>query len=158
MTSAQLWDGRSWEAERPGQVRLCDADSGRVEQVLEGHWGAVWSVAFAPDGKLLASGGHDGTVRVWNATSGQAVATLQGHRGTVWCVRFAPDGRTLASASEDGSVKLWDVTSTGANLVFRERPTRSGNREAVVGVAFTDGQRTPPPAATASASASGDHG
>ncbi len=70
-----------------------------------------WSVAFAPDGRTLASASDDKSVKLWDVQSRKEVATLTGHGDYVRSVAFAPDGRTLASASADKSVKLWDVQS-----------------------------------------------
>ncbi len=41
--------------------------------------GSVWSVAYSPDGKNIASGSLDKTIKVWNAQTGQCVSTLSGH-------------------------------------------------------------------------------
>jgi WD40 repeat protein len=48
-------------------------------QTLEGHSDWVNTVAFSPDGRLLASGSGDGTVRLWGPATGAAVQTLEGH-------------------------------------------------------------------------------
>jgi WD40 repeat protein len=66
-------------------------------------------VAFSPDGKALASAGHDETVKVWEVATGKNLATLRRHTRAVPRVAFSPDGKTLASTSADHTIKLWDV-------------------------------------------------
>ncbi|MBI2933924.1 MAG: hypothetical protein HYY16_19945 [Planctomycetes bacterium] len=90
------------------------------------------SLAFAPDGKSLASV-HRDEIRVWDPSSGKVVQTV---RASAKAVRFAPDGKTLATADESGAVRLWDP-QTG-NLRGKLSASKSGLRA----VTYTpDGER-----------------
>ncbi len=73
------------------------------------HPGGATTIAFAPDGKRLATSGYDGAVRLWDAATGLPVRKLEGARGTVWTLDYAPDGDRLAAAGEDGRVTLWKL-------------------------------------------------
>ena len=77
--------------------------------ILRRHIGCVNSVAFSPDGKLLASGGDDEIIYLWNVSDGSIKHVSRGHRGSVNSVAFSPDGSLLASGSSDATVKLWRV-------------------------------------------------
>jgi nitrous oxidase accessory protein NosD len=77
---------------------------------LTGHTDWVTSVAFSPDGRLLASGSDDDTIKLWEVASGSLVRTLSGHTSDVNSVAFSPDGRLLASGSDDKTIKLWDIS------------------------------------------------
>ena len=103
---------------------------------LREHSGPVYSVAFSPDGKRLATGGKDRTCLLWDLRKGEPVATLRGHYDVIWDVAYSPDGRVVATASEDTTTRLWDG-ATGAKLeVFH------GAKKAISSVAFSpDGKR-----------------
>ena len=83
----------------------------RLLRTLREHAGAVYAVAWSPNGSILASGGQDGTVRLWNPNSGVNYAVLRGHTARVFSIAFSPDGRTLASGSYNGNVRIWDVNA-----------------------------------------------
>jgi RNA polymerase sigma factor (sigma-70 family) len=91
-------------------------------------------VAFAPDGKTLASAGYDNVVRLWDVAAAKETAQLSGHTLPVLAVAFSPDGKSVASGSYDGTARLWDV-ATGKET--RKLNVDSGNNHGVTGVAFS---------------------
>ena len=85
------------------------------KSVFAETFGGVLSVAFSPDGKLLATGDTNGEIRLRQVADGQPVLTCKGHTNWVLSLAFSPNGSVLASGSTDQTVKLWDV-STGQCL------------------------------------------
>ena len=77
---------------------------------LRGHNGPVWSVAFAPDGHTVVTGGDDASVRLWDAATGQERANLPAHDSPVMAVAFANSGKVLVSGGGDGALRLWNVS------------------------------------------------
>ena len=72
----------------------------------------ILSVAFSPDGELIAAGTGTGEIRVWQARDGKPVFVFEGHTGHTGWVRdiaFSPSGEILVSGGSDGTVKLWDI-------------------------------------------------
>jgi WD40 repeat protein len=76
-----------------------------------GHTDSVYAIAFAPDGRTVASGSYDRTIKLWDVADGRTLLTLSGHARTVNCVAFAPGGTTLLSGASDNIMKLWDIKS-----------------------------------------------
>jgi WD40 repeat protein len=77
--------------------------------VLDAQKAGVASVAFSPDGKLLATGGGDGWVMMWDLGTGKQARVLGNHQGPAFSVAFSPDGKRLVSGGEDRKITLWNV-------------------------------------------------
>jgi len=74
-----------------------------------GHLGGIYTVAIAPDGQTIYSGGYDGTIKVWRLATGEFVRSLQGHTACVTTIAHTPDGRSVVSGSEDGTIRVWEM-------------------------------------------------
>ena len=74
-----------------------------------GHSNYVNSVAYSPDGTMLASGSSDHTVKLWNVATRELIATCAGHSGAVRSVAFAPNGKLFVRRGDDRLVQLWDA-------------------------------------------------
>jgi hypothetical protein len=111
-------DSRRWmlavlmvfvSAALPGRTAECDKS---IVWAKSGHQGGVWTVAFAPNGSCVVSGGGDRTAKLWAATDGRMFRTLR-HEGR-WgiCVAFSPDSATLALGGgfSDSLVAVWRVS------------------------------------------------
>jgi WD40 repeat protein len=99
------------KSDKPGEVKVWDADKGQELLSLQGHTSDVTSVCISQDGKRIVSGGSwgDGTVKVWDAHKGQELLTLRGHTNRITSVSISPDGKRIVSGSFDRTVKVWDV-------------------------------------------------
>ena len=98
---------RSWD----GVVRLWEVSTGKELRQFGSQQAPVRSVAFSPDGKLLACGGESSGIVLCDPATGKELRRLAGHHGPVRLVTFSPDGKLLASKGGDWTFRLWDVAS-----------------------------------------------
>src|SRR5262249_5553223 len=94
----------------------------------------IGTLAFSPDGSLLATGSADSVARVWRLSDGESFRWLR-HRGWVQGVAFAPHAPVLAVAAGH-TVRLWDY-NTGDELA-----ALAGHRQTVCSVAYAPDGRT----------------
>ncbi|HET9530106.1 MAG TPA: hypothetical protein VFQ92_07125 [Blastocatellia bacterium] len=95
----------------------------------------VRSVAFSPDGLLVASGFLYEGIKVWEVDSAVKVRSLKGHTSSVNSLSFSPNNAWLASGSRDRTIRLWDVESG------RELRALRGHDAEIRSVAFSpDGE------------------
>jgi WD40 repeat protein/uncharacterized caspase-like protein len=116
-------------------VWLWNTATGRALGALSGHGMAVQSLAFSPDGALLASGGADQTIRLWNPATRQPLRVLRaqtaGQNRWIDALAFSPDGRMLAAGARDSVIELWDVAAGTLRM------TLSGHLSGIRSVAFS---------------------
>jgi WD40 repeat protein len=132
-------------------IRLWEVATGRERWRLPI---SSWTLAFSPDGKLLAGGGWDNKIHLWETETGKEIQTLDEPQNNLSQIAFSPDGKTLASTltpdrafqlrkvlaepqqANYGTVRLWEV------LTGQERGRFTGQVGGVLTLAFSaDGRR-----------------
>ena len=119
--TVKLWDTKTWR-------EIHTLANPKTENLLQ----RVKSVAFSPNGKLLAVSetGFDtklnkyvfNRTNVWNIETGEKLFTVEGHKSDIDAVIFTPDGRFVVSGSTDGNIKFWDVKTRREARTFTAPP------------------------------------
>lgn len=98
---------------------------------MKGGHSVIYSVAYSPDGALVASASLDQTVKIWRVADGALLRILAPHLGGAYAVAFSPTADLLATGGEDCTVRLWRVSD---GILLRKLVGHTG---AVRSVAFS---------------------
>lgn len=112
-------------------------NSAFTKVVFTEYFSSILSVAFHPDGKILATGDADGEIHLWSADTLQPLLRIKAHNSWVRSVVFSPDGNILASGSDDQLVKLWNTSKIETlKTIELLKPPFKGHTYRVRSVAF----------------------
>jgi WD40 repeat protein len=126
-------DGQVLAAACANEIRLWDMTTEAVRTISTRHFGRINSIAFAPNQRMLASGGNDGTVELWDVRTGKALPVapprpagaelvtqarpesirLGDSTEIPWSIAVSADGRSIAVGGNNGSIWICDAI-TGA--------------------------------------------
>jgi WD40 repeat protein len=121
---------RLWDVATGTETRKLEAPRDRGKASDDSFSDYVKSIAFSPDGKLLAAGGHDKTIRLWEAGAGTSRVFIKG--GQIFtAVAFSPDGKILATGGTESNPRLWNVD------LGKELLELAGHQSMINAVAFS---------------------
>jgi WD40 repeat protein len=111
-------DGRLLASSGTEQIRLWDS-SGKLLRTLSHEFGSMASLAFSPDGTLLASAGFDTNVHLWDVSTGQQKTSLGDQLLTTFAMTFTADGKHLVIGGANGTIEIVDVRTASIARRFR---------------------------------------
>jgi len=105
-----------------GQIATNNFTNPKLTHTFNGHKGAVKSVTFSPDGRMLVSGGsnNDGIIRLWNMKKKKRLGEIKrAHQESIQSLLISPDGKHLISSSTDNTVNIWSLENYKFIRTFR---------------------------------------
>jgi WD40 repeat protein len=91
-------------------VNIWNLKTKKIQRILTGHDGWVWSVSISGDSKYIASASYDGTIRLWDFHSGKLMGVGDEHTKEVYSVKFSVDNKMLVSGGDDGKLRIWEIS------------------------------------------------
>ncbi len=89
-------------------IRILDLENYQQKYRIDAHKLSVFSVVYAPRGKVLISGGRDAQIKVWDINNDYILKeSIAAHMYAVNSISFRKDGKLFASGSMDKTVKIW---------------------------------------------------
>jgi WD40 repeat protein len=129
--------GRVVTAGSDAQSYVLDASSGRVQQMLRGHFATISAAAFSADGRWAVTAGP-GTAGLWDLVSRQRLVFLEGHEGRLLAASFDAAVRRVLTVGSDGTLGVYDCETCGGIAELRRLAAR---RLAATGRELTQAER-----------------
>ncbi|OSD00768.1 WD40 repeat-like protein [Trametes coccinea BRFM310] len=101
-----------------------------------GHTGAVTSLTYSHDSKLLATGSDDGSIIIWDTSDQSVIRRWDAHMDVIWSLVFSPDDKRLASASADTTAMVWSVETD------EQLATMQGHEDVIRAMAWSSDGKT----------------
>src|SRR5262249_10850458 len=120
-----------------GTIRLWDVDTFEPKGVFEGSGGALYSLAYSPDGKTLAAAGEGRTIQIWDIRTQKIRLSLNDNTGAVYAVRFSPNGKILASGNVGKTIKFWNAEDGSLERTLQDPPLVVSHQSTINSLAFS---------------------
>ena len=111
LASSPVWspDGKKLAMADYTDILVWDVDQSTRLHSLRGHTKQIDTLAWSPDGSLIASGSYDETIRLWDPTTGRSLAVFREPKKPIYAISFSPDGSLLVGGSSYGQLLIWGI-------------------------------------------------
>jgi periodic tryptophan protein 2 len=118
----------AFASQEQGQMFVWDWKTESYILKQQGHFFDVNTVAYSPNGNIIASGSDDGKIKLWDTKSGFCFATFDDHKGPITSIKFMPKkGNAIISSSLDGTVRAFDLIKyKNFRIMTEAKPSQYG--------------------------------